>query len=172
MLIIKGIIYLIRGIPLAIIIYAVLLSLLWISKKRRSMRFKIMILEFVFILYIITILEITGIIGMQFNIDWFKNSLLSIGLYTPSSKGELMMMVLNMVLFVPLGILLPIRKKWNGIKVLVFGISFSVGIEILQMFGGRMSELNDVLLNSLGVLMGYWIFQIYKYICKVKYKTT
>lgn len=172
--IIKGLTFLVRGIPLAIIVYIALLAFLWISKKRRFMQFKLMIIEFVFIMYIIAIPDITGIIGMQINIDWFKNSLSSIDYSRPFGEGGLEMLILNMVLFIPLGALVPMviqNIKWNWRSVLLVGFSFSVGIEFLQMFGGRMSELDDILMNSLGALVGYGIFWICQCVSKTKKKS-
>lgn len=171
MYVITGLSALIHGIPLASIVYIVLLLLLWISKKRSIKKFRI--IEFAFILYIVAILKITGIIGMQFNIKWFKNSLGSLGFYSPLGEGELKMLVLNMVLFIPFGILIPIvirTLRWNWLRVFIVGFSFSIAIEFLQMFAGRMSEINDVLMNSLGTFAGYWIFWILQYVRKLKVK--
>ncbi|WP_242875646.1 VanZ family protein [Anaerobium acetethylicum] len=148
---------------MAAAIYAALLAISWLRKKRSLIQRRKMIFEFFFVVYIIAILDITGIIGMQFNIDWFIHSLSSIGFHTQIDKGTLWMMMLNMALFVPLGILIPMvisNMKWNGIKVFVLGFCFSIAIEFLQMFGGRMSEINDVLMNAFGTLMGYFIFSI------------
>ena len=38
----------------------------------------------------------------------------------------------------------------------VFGTSFA--IEVLQMFCGRTSDVDDLLMNTLGALIGYWMF--------------
>jgi len=166
--IIRGMISFVRVIPIATAVYVALSILLWICKKRKFKQFKT--IEFVFLVYIITILDITGIIGMQINIDWFKNSFSSLGLYLPTSREELLMSILNMILFIPIGVFMPIvfqNKKCNMIVVLIVGLCFSIVIEFLQMFGGRMAELDDVLMNSLGTLMGYWFFLIYQYISKI-----
>ena len=37
-----------------------------------------------------------------------------------------------------------------------FGISFA--IEVLQMFCGRTTDVDDLLMNTLGALIGYWMF--------------
>lgn len=65
--------------------------------------------------------------------------------------------VLNVVLFVPLGILLPIGwKKFRERRyalLLGFGISFC--IELLQMLTFRTTDVNDLINNTLGTYLGY-----------------
>ncbi|MBR1855252.1 MAG: VanZ family protein [Lachnospiraceae bacterium] len=71
------------------------------------------------------------------------------------------MIILNLLLFVPLGFLLPIVFPGfvkSGKKVFLAGLMFSVGIELTQLFSGRMFELDDIIANSLGALLGYLIF--------------
>ena len=42
--------------------------------------------------------------------------------------------------------------------VLLFGFGTSFAIEVLQMFCGRTSDVDDLLMNTLGALIGYWMF--------------
>ncbi|MCL1952291.1 MAG: VanZ family protein [Oscillospiraceae bacterium] len=68
----------------------------------------------------------------------------------------------NIVMFSPLGALPPLiwprwRKWW---KLLLLGFAFSCGIEIAQHFVGRNSDIDDLLLNVLGVLLGYAVWRI------------
>lgn len=67
--------------------------------------------------------------------------------------------VLNVILFVPLGFLLPfIWKKFREFKyTLMFGFGMSVIIEILQIFTFRLTDINDLITNTLGTLVGYFI---------------
>jgi glycopeptide antibiotics resistance protein len=63
--------------------------------------------------------------------------------------------VANILLFVPLGMLLRLavpRASWVG-AVLVGG-AISVVIEVLQMWGPRVSDPRDVVANTLGALAG------------------
>jgi glycopeptide antibiotics resistance protein len=73
----------------------------------------------------------------------------------------------NLTLLLPLGLLLPIlwskaRSFW---KIVIIGASVSLSIELLQFilaylgFGwGRVTDIDDLILNILGVILGYVIF--------------
>ena len=66
--------------------------------------------------------------------------------------------VLNVILFVPLGFLLPfIWKKFREFKyTLMFGFGMTVAIEILQIFAFRLSDINDLITNTLGTVVGFF----------------
>lgn len=162
MLLMEGLISLIRAIPLGIVIYVLVLFVLKLFKIRTEFILNTAILEFICLLYLLMVLDITGILGMEYKIDWFMNSVKSIGLYLPVDMGDIKMTILNTVLFIPLGILTPVVLKkinLNWKKYLILAMCFSVGIELLQMFAGRNSEVNDVLANTLGFAIGYLILR-------------
>lgn len=75
---------------------------------------------------------------------------------------------LNVLLFAPMGFFLPyLWKEFRVIwKTFLFGFSVSVFIEILQIFTLRATDINDLLTNSLGTLIGWIIAQIFLCICK------
>lgn len=59
------------------------------------------------------------------------------------------------------GFLLPVvftACKWNWKKILGIGAATSLIIEILQLFGGRYAEIDDLLTNALGTLTGYLVY--------------
>lgn len=71
----------------------------------------------------------------------------------------------NTAMFVPLGIILPgvFRQLNTHGKILAAGVGFSLFIEILQLpFFDRVSDIDDLLLNSLGFFIGYGIYLIVK----------
>ena len=67
----------------------------------------------------------------------------------------------NSLMFLPLGIVWPVafRKLDTHWKVIAAGAGTSLLIEILQLpFYDRVSDIDDLLLNTLGYLMGYGIY--------------
>lgn len=70
--------------------------------------------------------------------------------------------ILNIVMFVPFGVLLGRRR--TALKVLLLGLALSMGIEVVQLgIPGRFSGLADLLWNSVGALVGAvlvgWVMQ-------------
>ena len=69
---------------------------------------------------------------------------------------------LNVLLFVPMGIFLPLL--WNDFralwKTLLFGLSASFLIELLQIFTFRASDINDLITNTVGTFVGWTISRI------------
>ena len=67
----------------------------------------------------------------------------------------------NTAMFIPLGIVWPFvfKKLDTHAKVIAAGVGFSLCIEILQIpFFDRVTDVDDLLLNSLGFLIGYGIY--------------
>jgi glycopeptide antibiotics resistance protein len=79
-------------------------------------------------------------------------------------------MIGNIVAFVPLGVLLPLvlaRPRWSAAIVLASAVALSVAIELGQLavslhlgYGYRAADIDDVILNTLGAMLGYGAFAI------------
>lgn len=72
----------------------------------------------------------------------------------------------NSFLFLPMGIVYPIvyRSLNTHWKVIAAGVSTSLAIEILQLpFFDRVTDIDDLILNSLGYLLGYGIYLLVKH---------
>lgn len=66
--------------------------------------------------------------------------------------------VLNLLMFVPVGYLVPVL--WNRMntlwKVLLFGFGLSLGVELLQLATLRgMFDLDDLMNNTIGAVVGW-----------------
>jgi glycopeptide antibiotics resistance protein len=85
--------------------------------------------------------------------------------------------LLNILLLIPFGFGLPFITNYRMKKIVVLGALFSIGIELLQLITGymakmtfRIADINDVIFNTLGVIIGYLLFmvfvRIYRRICR------
>ena len=76
--------------------------------------------------------------------------------------GEIVVnLVGNTAMFIPVGIVWPavFRKLDTHGKVIAAGFGFSLVIELLQLpFYNRCSDVDDLILNTLGYLIGYGIW--------------
>lgn len=68
--------------------------------------------------------------------------------------------VLNVLLFVPLGILVPLAwEKYRGLKqTVMIGFAFSLFVEVVQLFNYRISDIDDLIMNGLGTGLGYGFY--------------
>ena len=75
----------------------------------------------------------------------------------------------NFAMFIPTGIILPIiyNKRNSFLTVAVTGAFMSLCIEFLQLqFAVRSSDIDDLILNTLGVITGYVIYRLVKKLIK------
>lgn len=78
----------------------------------------------------------------------------------PFKSGGIMTYILNIIMFMPLGFLLPLiwEKFRNPLRVFLVGLGFSLAIEICQLFNYRTTDIDDLMMNSLGAILGYFIW--------------
>ena len=95
--------------------------------------------------------------------------------YLVKSTHHIIHFLLNVSLFLPFGLLFPfIYKKATLAKVTLIGLSLSLVVEIAQIFiNGRDSDIDDLLGNVLGAVIGYLIYafmkkMLPKFTCKCK----
>ena len=71
----------------------------------------------------------------------------------------------NIGMFAPIGFGLPMlwqERKWY--HAVLYGCAFSFMIEVIQVFAGRVSDIDDLILNTAGTILGYILYRIS---CKV-----
>ena len=71
----------------------------------------------------------------------------------------------NTAMFLPLGIVWPsvFKKLDTHSKVIAAGVGYSLLIELIQLpFFDRVSDIDDLILNSLGFVLGYGIYLMVK----------
>ena len=69
----------------------------------------------------------------------------------------------NVVVFMPLGFLPALLfEKVTWKTSLIIGGGASLLVEIMQYFVGRSSDIDDIILNTLGALCGYMLFIVLK----------
>ena len=69
----------------------------------------------------------------------------------------------NILMYLPFGILYPLFRKnttWRG--TIAAGVATSLVIELLQPIFGRSFDINDIILNGIGVILSATVF----YVCR------
>ncbi|WP_042316528.1 VanZ family protein [Desulfofarcimen acetoxidans] len=127
---------------------------------------------YIFVYYLTGVLSFTGIPSIR---DIVHNSF---GIITPKGlnfpQDEINLIpfywitegvrpyIENILLFIPLGFILPcIWGKYEVLwKTALSGITFSLIIELSQLFNRRVTDIDDLLMNTLGTLIGWVIFRL------------
>ena len=102
------------------------------------------------------VLDFDKIIPLRLNFVPFVNAF-----DYPTKKEIVLNLVGNTAMFIPLGIVWPVvfKKLDTHLKVIGAGAGFSLIIEILQLpFFDRVSDVDDLILNSVGFIIGYGIY--------------
>jgi glycopeptide antibiotics resistance protein len=76
----------------------------------------------------------------------------------------------NVLLFIPLGILLPVinKKMKNFFLMFVTGFYLSIFIELLQYtVAKRIFDIDDILLNTVGTILGFILYHILAFIYRI-----
>lgn len=79
----------------------------------------------------------------------------------PQMRDALLNLIGNTAMFIPMGIVYPLvyKKLDTHKKIILAGIGYSLCIELLQLpFYDRVSDIDDLLLNSLGFILGYLLY--------------
>ena len=115
------------------------------------------VLYFVFAVYLAAVYLFVGMPTLQFMRFDLSLTLMPFLPMIADFKNT----ILNIILFIPLGIMLPfLWKKYNSLRAtLIFGFCMSLAIELLQIFTYRATDINDLIVNTVGAVLGYFVFR-------------
>lgn len=132
---------------------------LWVKGVKRGWRYSMALLlaELLLLIYGSTVFfrETDTSLGCDFNPFRNYQSIHTFLWELPES-------ILNLTLFIPVGFLLgAVFRQMTWRKVLLTGACLSMSIEIMQLFFLKgCCDINDLLYNTLGCLLGYAFFHI------------
>ena len=85
-----------------------------------------------------------------------------IGEYTLDSWGKAMI-VGNFLMFIPMGILLSLcLENVNKKNIFKYAVLIPLAIEVLQLVVGRSFDIDDLVMNFLGIVIGYYLVKLIK----------
>lgn len=139
----------------------------YLYRKNKGLGRKVILKHFlwvdVFLLYIALMFDVAGSgtiwdIGKYPTIIRFDEILI-----TPFSSDGILTYLLNIIMFMPFGFLIPVTwEKYQSIKKTGFlGFSLSLYIELTQLLNKRKTDIDDLMMNVLGTLIGFGIFYIW-----------
>lgn len=126
-----------------------------------------------FALYIIGVYHFTGAgtlyDGLTYQLELKQDQLNFIPF---SNDVDITAYLLNVLLFIPLGFLVPClwQKMDNLFYLIGNGFGFSLFIEISQLLNNRRSDIDDLILNTLGAVVGFALYKMWTKCTKAKFQ--
>lgn len=86
------------------------------------------------------------------------------------ARKQITQTIANVLMFLPLGFIVPVAfdKARSFLKTAFSMMLFSLFIEVVQYFIGRSADIDDLMLNTLGGILGYLVFRIFSKLFKDK----
>ena len=158
-----------RGIIFAvpvILVFTVVLAVVWLilRKKHRPMPWKKIILSFILLVWFAVTVFATLLRGVPGFRQWNFHFLMAWReAWNQFSLQAWLNVLLNIALFVPLGIVLPLLarvfRKWY--LMLAAGFGMTLLIEIAQLVTARgIFDIDDLVTNTVGTMLGWSIIMI------------
>ena len=139
------------------VVWLLIRLVVWIHQKRIIWKREALLL----LMYI----NLAIIIRFSFFPRDFVNGHIQPLIFDDSVRDVIWNVVGNTAMFIPTGIILPIiyRKMDHFGKVIAAGAFISLCIELMQLpFATRVTDIDDLILNTLGVMIGYGIYSLVK----------
>lgn len=157
------------GLAVALCVGTILVMVVYGFQKGSRLAVGLLLVEYVFLLYSSTVMfraTSEQFSGYDYHLFWSYRAIQS-----GESPQLLVENIMNVVVFVPVGLLIgtqiaqKTQKGW--LVAIAVGAGLSVGIETLQfVFNKGFSEVDDVMHNTIGCLIGYGIYRL---ICSIMY---
>lgn len=160
---------------LAILVSMVLITIInIILNKKSSGKIKWQHYLFGYFLILYLVISLKDIVGFPTLSDLERKVMLGVPIFDPVlnfiplSSGIEISTILNIIFFMPFGFLL--QTLWNKFRKFIptvfAGFIFSLIIEVGQLFTIRATDVDDLIMNTLGTILGFILFKILSIIFK------
>jgi glycopeptide antibiotics resistance protein len=151
------------------VILCILFQVLIFRRTARKNKVKLSFLHYLgvglFLVYLLIVYRVTGMgtiwdIGRHETlIRWNQIHLIPFH----NLQYDLPFLLLNIIMTIPLGFLLPtIWPEFRKLRKVAFtGFCLSMSIELSQLLNSRGTSVDDLLMNTLGAIIGYCIFAFF-----------
>jgi glycopeptide antibiotics resistance protein len=178
----KGAVIMLKFTPIGLLLMVMYLLITWLVNRKRDISKVKQVINFLFFMYILAVVAVTFFplpIDQRYIVDKIKTGLHQSNNFVPfKTISEVLynhyyMIALkniggNILLFVPLGFFIPLiwgKVNWN--RAVLLGFASSISIELTQAiislllgFTYRSSDVDDIILNTVGFTFGYVCFNV------------
>ncbi|WP_439033572.1 VanZ family protein [Bacillus paranthracis] len=144
------------------IMFCVLFQIGFYFKAKNNISIRHFLWVYVFLFYLSLVYKVTQI-ATVWDISryetWIRVNQINLTLFDTAGSTTYL---LNILLFMPLGFLLPtiwpqFRKMKNTVCT---GFFFSLAIELNQLLNNRITDVDDLFTNTLGAIIGYVLYKV------------
>lgn len=144
--------------------YKYFLNTRWKSYDKSMQRNLTIFYGYICIVIYLTLMPILTSLPSVLNSSIFSMHLLPFDDVLNHNGDAIFQVIINIIMFIPFGYLLPQVKKLNFFQVVLLAFLFTLSIELLQpiLNSWRISDVTDVITNTIGGIVGYIIYKIVK----------
>lgn len=144
------------------IMFCILFQIGFYFKAKNNISIRHFLWVYVFLFYLSLVYKVTQI-ATVWDISryetWIRVNQINLTLFDTAGSTTYL---LNIVLFMPFGFLLPtiwpqFRKMKNTVCA---GFFFSLAIELNQLLNNRITDVDDLFTNTLGAIIGYVLYKV------------
>ncbi len=155
---------------ICIFLPVIIAQYIMIKKYRWEIDKRHLIWSYIYIIYIFMAISLAGT-GSIWDIGKYGDEIIRMDeiMLIPFNSDGATTYILNIIMFIPLGFLLPyIWKSFRNLKYIIFSsFIFSLSIELTQLLNRRTTDIDDLIMNTIGGILGFIIFKIFSIIFKI-----
>lgn len=164
--------YLLSAMRIALFPWGIWLLVSYVRNK--SLDIKLLGIRYVFITYLAGVFFVTGAYRvfedgipaffMEPNLIPLWNTIQDI---RSSPQETIALIAYNLILLIPFGFLLPFafsHCNWEWKKIAILSFAFVLLVEILEYFSGRYMDIDDIVINTIGALVGYALYRCCRHV--------
>lgn len=139
-------------------VYAFFLYKKWKIKGRDKLLFHtLMYIYLSFVLYF-TLMPVLASLPCALHHPYVPMSWYLFDDYRMGREDATRQIILNFIMLLPFGFLLPVVKKRSALVCLLSVFLLSLSIELIQPFFSRASDITDLVTNTAGGSLGYFLY--------------
>lgn len=142
------------------LLYFAVLRRKWrrLPRDRRAVR--LLMFLYLCLLAYVTVMPVLASLPLLFNHPYVPMQMIPFDDYLHGRGDTVRQIVLNVVMTMPFGFLLPILRRTKLLPTVLCTALLSAAIELVQplLYGARSSDITDLITNTLGGLIGYLLY--------------
>lgn len=147
------------------VVVLVLIRIIYLVKNKQKL---ILYKDLTYLSFVIYLLSLFQLVTLQDAVSWSTNNFIPLKEITRYNIGSALFIknvIGNILLFVPFGFFISyILKSKRWFEPFIITIICSVTIEFVQLSIGRVFDVDDILLNLIGGIIGYLIYKLARFI--------